>query len=145
MMFLLVILGDFVINWDAIKLNLTFFNGDPLVSGEVIPSGDVNFSKLCRDNETLGNIKGYLNTIIGFSFLFMLLFEYYKILLYCLGVSSELVNLADHVEEDTVTEVTTDSYYDSYNESKSKVVGGVRKTDSRGFSTTKTTTRRHKL
>lgn len=93
---------DFVISWGAINLNLTAFNGASLVSGEVIPSGDVNFSKMCRDNETLGFIKSMLNFIIGFSFLLLLIFEYYKVLLYCLGVGSQLVGEAASYEEQTV-------------------------------------------
>lgn len=82
---------DFIIRWDDIPLNFTWFNGDTLYSGDFIKAGSINFSKTCRDNETLSLVKFWVNTFIYIGFLISIYFGYYKCLLMIIGAySSEL-------------------------------------------------------
>lgn len=80
---------DFIIRWDDHPLNITWFNGQTLYSGDFIKSGYMNFSKECRDNDVLSNIKFWFNTL----FTIFIFIAYYKFLYKCfcdmLGVVSE--------------------------------------------------------
>lgn len=80
---------DFIIRWDDHPLNITWFGGQQLYSGDFIHAGYMNFSRECRDNNVLGNIKFWLNTLLTI-FIFL---AYYKFLYNCfcdmLGVVSE--------------------------------------------------------
>lgn len=67
---------DFIIRWDDIPLNITWFGGQELYSGDFIKAGYMNFSKECRDNEVLSNIKFWINTL----FTIFILLGYYKFL-----------------------------------------------------------------
>ena len=136
--------SDFVIRWGNIPILLTINNGVALTSGDLITSGEINFSQMARDNSTLGTIKFWVNTIISFSLFYLCLFEIYKIILYILGQTPSLVEAVTSDEEST-TETIIDTDYYNHSDSVSKVVSGVRQTDSTGHNTTKTTTRRRKL
>lgn len=123
---------------------MTINNGIALTSGDLITSGEINFSQMARDNSTLGTIKFWVNTIISFSLFYLCLFEIYKIILYILGQTPSLVEAVTSDEEST-TETIIDTDYYNHSDSVSKVVRGVKHTDSAGHNTTKTTTRRRKL
>lgn len=99
--------GDFIISWDSIPFNLTINDGESLYSGDIISGDSINFSALCRNNETLGTIQFWINTILSFSVITILLFETYRIVLKAMGVATDLVNEADDDERTTLTESET--------------------------------------
>lgn len=70
--------GDFVINWDDIYYMNTV----------LIPAGTINFSKMCRDNQTLGQIKNYINIIISFGIAIGIIKYIYNLVLSTLGIDN---------------------------------------------------------
>lgn len=70
--------GDFEIHWNDV-----FYNGIKLIS-----AGQVNFSAMCRENETLGNIKEKLNIILSALCGLALIKYLYNLLLATLGIDN---------------------------------------------------------
>lgn len=87
---------DFVISWNDIN-----YNGQRL-----IPSGEVNFSKICRENEALGNVKSTINIILTFIILMNIVIYMYNLLLATLGIDNP------YLYEKPVGSVTTSEYTD---------------------------------
>lgn len=132
--------GDFVISWDTIPIHLTFFNGQTLVSGDFIESCEINFSALSRENETLGILKFWVNTILSMSLFIVLIVEIYRLNLKMLGIGSSYYNNQDEDEDElleSITETTTDSY------EVSKKTGQIK--DSNFIRHTTTHTKRRRL
>lgn len=72
---------DFKISWNAVN-----YNGI-----EMIPKGEINFSKMCRENETLGTVKTYVNIIMSAFLGFALTKQIYNLLLATLGIDNKYV------------------------------------------------------
>lgn len=87
---------DFVISWNDIN-----YNGQKL-----IPSGEVNFSKICRENEALGKVKSTINIILTFIILMNIVIYMYNLLLATLGIDNP------YLYEKPVGSVTTSEYTD---------------------------------
>lgn len=72
---------DFKISWNTVN-----YNGI-----EMIPKGEINFSKMCRENETLGTVKTYVNVIMSAFLGFALTKQIYNLLLATLGIDNQYV------------------------------------------------------
>lgn len=72
---------DFKISWNPVN-----YNGI-----EMIPKGEINFSKMCRENETLGTVKTYVNVIMSAFLGFALTKQIYNLLLATLGIDNQYV------------------------------------------------------
>lgn len=95
---------DFIIKWDSIPLNITINDGQTLVSGDFISGDSINFSALARENETLATCKFWINTILSFSVITILMFESYRVVLKAMGVATDLYNTVDEDEQTTLYE-----------------------------------------
>ena len=94
---------DFRVFWPNISWSWGL--DSPMV---IIPSGDVNFSKICRDNPTMGNIQDTVRVIFNFFFGYNLLVYAYNLILICLGVGdSYLLDNPDNPVEDIVIDANT--------------------------------------
>lgn len=78
------------------------------MSGDIIQASSINFDEMCRENQTLGIIKFWLNTILSFSLFYLFAVEYYKCWLQMLGVSTSIAS--DMVDDE---EVIVDSVRDT--------------------------------
>lgn len=95
---------DFVISWNDVSY----------MGSVLIPSGEVNFSKMCRDNEALGNVKNVVNIILTFTILMNLVIYLYNLLLATLGIDNPYlyekpvgsVTVAEYTDESGRTFVT---------------------------------------
>lgn len=87
---------DFKISWnDVIYMNT-----------KLIPAGEVNFSKMARENETLGKVKEYLN-IIASAMLGLSLIKYiYNLILATLGIDNPYLYDGNSQEKEATETVT---------------------------------------
>lgn len=69
---------DFKISWNDIKY----------MGATLIPKGEINFSEICRENETLGKVKTTVNIILGFLLLLNCIKYLYNLLLATLGIDN---------------------------------------------------------
>lgn len=69
---------DFKIAWNDISY----------MGSVIIPKGEINFSKICRENETLGKVKTTVNIILGFLLLLNCIIYLYNLLLATLGIDN---------------------------------------------------------
>ena len=85
---------DFKISWQNVKY----------LDKNLIPSGEINFSELCRENETLGKVKSTLNIIVS-AMISLQLFKYiYNLIMLTLGIDHPLILETD---KDDITEIST--------------------------------------
>lgn len=85
---------DFKISWNDVFYENT----------KLIPSGEVNFSKICRENEALGRVKSTLNIIISAMISFALFKQIYNLILVTLGIDSPFI--LEKPLEDEITYTT---------------------------------------
>ena len=74
---------DFRIHWDNVNFKDIEGNNHILIS-----SGEVNFSKLCRDYNSLGNLLTTIRILFNFSFGFSLVVYIYNLVLSTLGIDN---------------------------------------------------------
>lgn len=74
--------GDFKISWEQVTYK----------DVALIPKGEVNFSKIARENESVGYVKTTLNTVLSAFMAFNILKTLYNLLMEMLGVSSPVIN-----------------------------------------------------
>lgn len=86
--------GDFIISWEP------FYYADTLM----IPSGDINFSKIERDNEAVQTIMFWVRLLLTFSIFSLLLRQVWFLILATLGVSTQIYEDTE-LETKTVTDV----------------------------------------
>lgn len=85
---------DFKISWQNVKY----------LDKNLIPSGEINFSEMCRENETLGKVKSTLNIIVS-AMISLQLFKYiYNLIMITLGIDHPLILETD---KDDITEIST--------------------------------------
>lgn len=82
------------------------YGGSSVVSSSELISGDsINFSALCRNNETLSTIQQYIRIIFNFGTLIALLWQIYNLILSTLGIDNpylyEDAQVTDVVNGDT--------------------------------------------
>lgn len=101
-------MDDFVISWDGVNYQ----------DIQLIPSGEVNFSALCRENEQIGKVKEYITlfAIVGSSL--TLLKVIWNMISQMLGLNETLMetDFGDakmYTYEDNSYDVDTRSYLDS--------------------------------
>lgn len=101
-------MNDFVISWNGVNYQ----------DVELIPSGEVNFSALCRENEQIGKVKGYITlfAIVGASL--TLLKVIWNMISEMLGLNQTLMetDFGDakmYTYEDNSYDVDTRAYLDS--------------------------------
>ena len=70
---------DFKISWNDIH-----YGGAIL-----IPKGEINFSQLCRENETLKQVRYYINVITSFAIAYGIIKYLYNLLLATLGIDNQ--------------------------------------------------------
>lgn len=93
---------DFIISWDNVDISL--FGSD----FRMIPSGDINFSKYCRDFPILGNVQTTIRVIFNFFFGFNLLQYLYNLVLSTLGIDNPyLYENPEYFEEHILYDVNT--------------------------------------
>lgn len=93
---------DFKISWQNVKY----------LDKNLIPSGEINFSKMCRENETLGKVKSTLNIIVS-AMISLQLFKYiYNLIMVTLGIDHPLIleNDTDDITEISTTKVGNRTY-----------------------------------
>lgn len=88
---------DFKIEWNDVSYMGTV----------IIPKGEVNFSKICRENEVLGNVKTTINIILDFFVLLNVVIYLYNLLLSTLGIDNPY--LYEKPEDVTTTTITTNA------------------------------------
>lgn len=85
---------DFKISWRDVK----YYNKT------LVPAGEINFSQMCRDNETLGRVKNILNIIVS-AMISLSLFKYiFNLIMVTLGIDHPLVL---ETEKDDITEISS--------------------------------------
>lgn len=84
---------DFKISWNDVSY----------MNSVIIPKGEVNFSEMCRENETLANIKTTINIILGFFLLSNCVIYLYNLLLATLGIDNPYLYETPPEEVNTVT------------------------------------------
>ena len=101
-------MNDFIISWDGVNYQ----------NVELIPSGEINFSALCRENEQIGKVKDYITlfAIVGSSL--TLLKVIWNMLAELLGLNHTLMetDFGDakmYTYEDNSYDVDTRAYLDS--------------------------------
>lgn len=82
---------DFKISWNDVKY----------MDKILIPEGQINFSQLCRENETLGTVKSYINIIMSALLSFAIIKYIYNLVLSTLGIDNQY--LYDNSPEVTAT------------------------------------------
>lgn len=71
---------DFVISWDDIEYMNTV----------LVPKGNVNFSKVARDNEAIGEAKTWLNIICSMALILLLGANYWSTICSFLGIRKDI-------------------------------------------------------
>ena len=101
-------MDDFKISWDGVNYK----------NAELIPSGEVNFSAICRENEQIGKVKEYITlfAIVGASL--TLLKFIWNMIAEMLGLNQTLMetdfgDAVMYTYEDNSYDVDTRSYLDS--------------------------------
>lgn len=84
---------DFKIEWNDISY----------MGAVLIPKGEINFSQMCRENETLGNVKTTINIILGFFLLSNCVIYLYNLLLATLGIDNPYLYETPPEQVETVT------------------------------------------
>ena len=85
---------DFKITWADIKY----------MDKTLVQKGEINFSQICRENETLGNVKNILNIIVS-AMISLSLFKYiFNLIMVTLGIDHPLILEA---EKDDITEISS--------------------------------------
>lgn len=88
--------GDFKISWNEVKYMDT----------KLIPSGEINFSKIARETESIGMIKTTLNIILS-GFMALNILKYiYNLLLTTLGIDNPMIIDTSSENTTTVTETS---------------------------------------
>lgn len=90
---------DFIIRWDDIPMFFSIGNGNNSFSGDFIKANSMNFSKLCRDNETFGIVKFWVNIFVNISFYLVYAFSFYGCILTIFGVYSSYFSGPEIEEE----------------------------------------------
>lgn len=75
---------DLKFEWDDIKFKLPGFVDEEIT---IIPKYKLNISEICRQNETMGVVKGYIQVIATFTVVMNILGTIYNMILHALGVS----------------------------------------------------------
>lgn len=88
---------DFIISWDT-----TNYQGIKLISGD-----SINFSQMCREIETLGTVKSYINTIMCFWASWAIIKQIYNLILSTLGIDNRYLYEEQEEWEPTDTTTTT--------------------------------------
>lgn len=104
--------SDFIISWDDIRIdgihnndnkvlnhasgsNFSSLNGSIILNtssnGVIIPAGQINFSKACRENAVLGKVKTTLNIILSALCAFALFKYLYNLILATLGIDNQFL------------------------------------------------------
>lgn len=131
---------DFKIAWNQVATHFTYGNYGEDTSQIIIPSGEVNFSKIERENEEFQEVMSWVRIILGFSFGAMLLRNYWTTLLETLGigiqpfdsVKEEKAIMTDTIIEDAKGEKTRQvrvtkgnkTYIKKYKMNNYKQIGG---------------------
>lgn len=84
---------DFKISWNDVSY----------MNSVIIPKGEINFSEMCRENETLANIKTTINIILGFFLLSNCVIYLYNLLLATLGIDNPYLYETPPEQVETVT------------------------------------------
>lgn len=74
---------DLKFEWDDIK-----YEGITLIE-----AGELNISKICRENETMGVVKGYIQVIAGFAIIMNILKTIYNLILTAMGIIQPQLNM----------------------------------------------------
>jgi len=82
---------DFRISWNSKSTHLTI-KGLGIDKQIEIPSGDINFSKMERENQDLQEVMKYTRAILTFSIISMFFGNLWKSLLLTLGISTQIYN-----------------------------------------------------
>lgn len=69
--------------WDDIKFKLPGFVDEEIT---IIPKNELNISKICSENETMGVIKGYIRIIATFAIVMNILKTIYNLILTAMGI-----------------------------------------------------------
>lgn len=85
---------DFIISWENVEYENKI----------IIPSGEINFSKICRDNETLKTVKSYIQTICVFWAGWGIIAQVWNLLLATLGIDNPYL-YKEYQPDDTVSTV----------------------------------------
>lgn len=88
--------GDFVIRWDAMQSHFSI-NGAQLQNQLEIPSGEINFSKIERENESFQTTMGWVRVLLGFSLIVLVIKQTWVLILKTLGLSTDVYE--EHREE----------------------------------------------
>lgn len=88
--------GDFIISWNTMSTHFST-KGVQNENQLIIPSGEINFSKIERENETLKEVMKWVRILLGFSLIVVLIKQAWTLLLKTLGLSTEVYE--QHMEE----------------------------------------------
>lgn len=93
---------DFLIEWQDVYYMDT----------KLIPAGQINFSKFCRENEALGRVKNTLNIIVSALISFALFKYIFNLIMVTLGIDHPLVleNQKDDITEISTTKIGNKTY-----------------------------------
>lgn len=102
--------GDFIISWKEYNPHFSikeepieYGNGKILLyNGKLIPSGEVNFSKLERDYPRVATIMIWERRIVGLSLLILLAHNLWKTLMHTLGIGTQVYD-SEEEERERVT------------------------------------------
>lgn len=82
--------NDFIISWEAVETHFSFGNYEESTKQLLIPSGEINFSKMERENQDFHTTMEWARTIIGFSLGMLLLRNYWTTLMLTLGIGIQV-------------------------------------------------------
>lgn len=88
--------GDFIIKWDTMQSHFSL-NGVQLEKQLKIPSGEINFSRIERENETFQTTMEWVRILLGFSLIVLIIKQTWILILKTLGLSTEVYE--EHREE----------------------------------------------
>lgn len=91
--------GDFVISWTPYSPNFTVKGQLVENDGDMIPSGEINFSKMERENPSLHTTMTWVRTITTFSILSIMVHQAWLILMSMLGVSTLIYRNKEETKE----------------------------------------------
>lgn len=88
---------DFKISWEDIKTPAIANLGLSAIT--LIPKGEINFSRMARENEALGRVKGIVNLLCSFTLIMLLLKNIWFTLMRVLGVGVDMYESQEEENE----------------------------------------------
>lgn len=89
--------GDFIIKWEEMQSHFSI-NGVQIENQLKIPSGEINFSKIERENKTFQKTMEWVRILLGFSLIVLIIKQWWTLILKTLGLSTEVYE--QHKEEE---------------------------------------------